>query len=370
MKPSVLFLCMYPAVYGGNFIPSLMALETKLDQKGFDSVYCFPKEAENRYWFGKLHQMGKKLVAMDFSCGFRKFSRSVREICEKYNVKIVYTHFADDLQIGLFSWLNPGIKVVVHIHSDFTGGAKPSALQRCKRFLGYHVLLGKVRAISVSQDLVSMNPKTITHVPNALATERIPCPHTGRKELRASLGVGPEETLIEIYGWEPTIKGVDIAVMAMKKLVHTLGVHAKLAIVCGHINTPDKMRQWIHANTGCSGEENFLVYLPAQEDVFAYHEAADLILSASRSEGFSYSLLEMLSLGKSCVISDIPGTSWAGEFGIVFSFASENPEDCAEKLKTAILRCSQPNPQVAQAILQRFSMEEWTDTVTGLLMEK
>lgn len=369
MEPSVLFLCLYPAVYGGNFIPSLMALEKKLSQRGMHCVYCFPKEAESRYWFRQLQEMGKEVITIDFSRSFWKFHGAVREICKKYNVKILYTHFTDDLVTGLLSWLNPSIKVFSHMHSDFTGGKKPSALRRIKRFLGYHVVLGRVKCISVSREFVAMNPKNITWVPNALATQRLPCPHTSREEMRAALGIAPEEMLIEIYGWDPEIKGVDIAVKAVRQLVHQ-GMMAKLAIVCGREPIPDTMKAWIREHTDCTGNEDFLVYLKPREDVFAFHEAADILLSASRSEGFSYSLLEMLSLGKGCVISDIPGTSWAREFGIVFSFVSENPDDCAAKLKTAAQIYRQPNSQVAQTISHRFSMEEWTDSVTRLLMEK
>ena len=369
MQPSVLFLCLYPAVYGGNFIPSLMALEEKLSQRGMRCVYCFPKEAESRDWFRLLQEMGKEVIPIDFSRSFWKFQGAVREICKTYNVQILYTHFMDDLVTGLLSWLNPKIQVFSHMHSDFSGGKKPSALRRIKRFLGYHVVLGRVKCISVSREFVAMNPKNITWVPNALAAQRLPCPHTSREEMRAALGIAPEETLIEIYGWDPEIKGVDIAVSAVRQLVQQ-GMQAKLAIVCGREPIPDTMQAWIQAHTDCTGSEDFLVYLKPREDVFAFHKAADILLSASRSEGFSYSLLEMLSLGKGCVISDIPGTSWARENGIVFSFSSENPEDCAAKLKTAAQRCSQPNPQVSQAIHQRFSMEEWADTVTQLLMEK
>lgn len=369
MQPSVLFLCLYPAVYGGNFIPSLMALEQKLSQKGMHCVYCFPREAEGRDWFHTLQQMGKEVITIDFSQPFGKLNRAIREICKTYHVKILYTHFMDDLVTGLFSWLNPKISVFIHIHSDFTGGKAPSALRRIKRFLGYRVLLGRVKFISVSQDLVSLSPRKITWVPNALVTHRLPCPHTSREEMRAALGIAPEETLIELYGWEPEIKGVDVAVHAVRKLVEEQGIPVRLAIVCGDSMVPEKMRLWIAERTTCSGNEDYLVYWTPREDVFAFHEAADLLVSASRSEGFSYSLLEMLSLGKGCVISDIPGTRWAAAFENVSSFVSQDPEDCAAKLKTAILLHRQPNPQVAQAVRDQFSIEAWTDTVSRLLME-
>lgn len=367
MKPSVLFLCRYAAVYGGNFIPSLMALEKKLSQRGLVCVYCFPPEAEERYWFGQLREMGRQVVTMDFSQGFGDYHSALRKLCKQYSVTTIYTHFTDDVYTGLFSWMHGGIKAFIHMHSDFTGGKKASLLGRLKRFVVYHVLLGRVKFISVSRDLAAISPNQITWVPNALATERIPCPHTGREALRSALGVAEHETLIEIYGWSPYIKGVDIGVNAVKQLNQTLGVPAKLAIVCGHETVPEKMQDWIRAHTDCQGNEEFLVYLPPQEDVFAFHEAADLLLSASRSEGFSYSLLEMLSLGKGCVFSDIPGTIWADAYDIAYRFPSENAGECALALKQAIEACPLPHPGIAQTIREQFSMDKWTDTIADLL---
>jgi glycosyltransferase involved in cell wall biosynthesis len=59
------------------------------------------------------------------------------------------------------------------------------------------------------------------------------------------------------------------------------------------------------------------VYLPgkvAQADLPAYYHAADLYLSASKSDGSSVSLMEALACGVPALVSDIPGDrEWVDE---------------------------------------------------------
>lgn len=361
MESNILFLCHYPAVYGGNFIPTLLALEEKLSQKNIRCIYCFPKETADRDWFRLLGEMGKQLYTLDFSQSYRDAAKAVTALCRQSHVEILYAHFVDERLLSLLAWCNPRLRIFNHMHSDFSGGSV-STVQRMKHFLMYHVLLGRVQGISVGQDLVSLNPRKIVYVPNALAENRLPCTQESREEMRTAAGVAPEETLIELYGWSPEIKGVDIAVNAVK-LLNRQGMPVKLALVCGP--DPEQTKAWIRTHTDCTGEEDFLVYWKPREDVFSFHRAADILLSASRSEGFPYSLLEMLSLGKPCVISDIPGTRWAAEYPIVRSFATGNPEDCAQALKAALTLS--PDPQTAQSIHSQYSMEAWTNAVISLL---
>ena len=93
-------------------------------------------------------------------------------------------------------------------------------------------------------------------------------------------------------------------------------------------------------------------------------EAADMLLSASRSEGFPYSILEMLSLGKPCVMSDIPGVSWAKKYPLSYVFASENISAC----KKAIVEAASEKEQVflsktAEQIRTDYNIHTWVNRV-------
>ena len=124
----------------------------------------------------------------------------------------------------------------------------------------------------------------------------------------------------------------------------------------------EKLRAYIAENTACTGQEEYFVFLPPREDIFSLHEAADILISASRSEGFSYAILEMLSIGGKVVMSDIPGTRWAKEYAATINFASGDAERCAEAIETARVM-PVDSEAIAKAVRDAYSIDKWTVAV-------
>ena len=145
--------------------------------------------------------------------------------------------------------------------------------------------------------------------------------------------------------------------------LYKAGQKIKLAIICGREMTPDKMKKWVEENTSCTGEESFLLYWEPIEDVFAYHEAADVLLSASRSEGFSYAILEMLSIGKKCVISDIPGVAWAKEFPAVYPFKNKEADACADMIMRSQEAAKWDPEVVREQVRNQYSIQSWVRAI-------
>lgn len=362
MNPTVMFLCDYKSLYGGNFIPSLVALDNALSLKGFNCVYIFPLEAADRFWLDQLKEMGKTIDFYSSVSGRLQRVKEIQRLIDKYSITILHGHFYSMSIIELLSILNPSVKVLIHIHSDFDAG-NYGWKQSLRDFCIYRLLAVNCRFLSVSKAFVEKNPKRIKWVPNALAKERISCKHIGGENVRELLGVDAEEILIEIFGWSPVVKGVDIAVNAVGTANDRYNKKIKLLIICGREMTSGKMKQWIAEHTQYSGEESFLCYREPMEDVYSFHEAADILLSASRSEGFSYSILEMLSLGKQCVISDIPGVAWAKEYDTVMTFRTKSVETCVKRICTAIDRMPYNSKEVADKIACVYSIDKWVDTI-------
>ena len=357
---NLMFLCDYQAPYGGNFIPSLMALEAALEGYGVCIVYVFPEEAKKRDWYTYLEKMGRTVTTFSKNRSKWKLLRDIQRLLHNYHISILHSHFFSIPIIEAVSFRNPAIKVVAHIHSDFSAG-KRSLKLAIRQFCTYRLFSGKVHFLSVSQEFTVQNQKKIEWIPNALATERIPCVHTGAEEIRKRNNVKEDDCLIEIFAWSPYVKGLDIAVNAIKQL-NEEGYPAKLAIVCGRQLTPLKMREWVKENTLCEGSETYLIYMEPVEDVFSYHTAADLLISASRSEGFSYAVLEMLSIGKRCVVSDIPSLSWAKEYDQTVYFESENQESCVSAIKRSFDRM-RADPKTAEEIQKKYCINNWTEAV-------
>lgn len=359
---NLLFLCGYKSLYGGNFVPCLMALEDKLKTYSVNCIYAFPKEARDRPWIEFLESEGRRTTFLDFDLPNRKFNAELTRVVSDFQINYVYSHFSPILKVELFAKQHKDICVFIHIHSDFSAGKK-TIKTTLKTFAMYKLFSGQVSFFSVSKAFVRYNSKKISYVPNCLADRRIANTHIGGKAIREQNHVGNSEVLCEIFGWSPIVKGVDIAVNAIKALNEEKNVDVKLAIICGREMSIKRMKEWIALNTRCSGEEEYLLYWEPQEDVFSFHEASDILLAPSRSEGFPYSLLEMLSLGKTCVISDVPGMKWAEEYKTVFSFSTENLDRCIKAICDAIQSDCVCDVDVAESIKKNYSIDAWTDTI-------
>lgn len=359
----ILFLCGYSSMYGGNFIPSLLELEGALNKKSVVCYYLFPKEAANRYWYNYLVESGKNVYSADFSVKRKDFLKSLKEFVDEQKINIIYSHFFSQTTVMLFQRMQKNIQTFIHIHSDWTGG-NYNLKSKLKNFIIYRLLSGKTRFISVSKDFVIFNPQKITYVPNGLALNRIISKQKNIESLRSNYNIDDNDYLIEIFGWAPKVKGVDIAVSSVKKLYDAGYSNIKLAIITG--GDSDKTKEYIKKTTPCNGEEKFLRYLPPVEDVFIYHKASDLMLSTSRSEGFSYSILEALSLGKNVVSSSIPGTQWANEYETVLMFNSEDVSGCAEAIKES-MNMKKPRTDVSSEVKYTYSIGNWVNGVIKAL---
>ena len=152
-KSTVLFCCNYQAPYGGNFVPSLMALEERLLDCGMQAVYVFPDGARERNWFAQLQEMGKTMETVSFAQK-RSVFRQIRELIKKHHAGIVHTHFMSAVSACLLSLKNPKVKVIGHIHSDFSNGRRDLKL-RLQELLSFRVLAAKVRFLSVSPYFLS-----------------------------------------------------------------------------------------------------------------------------------------------------------------------------------------------------------------------
>ena len=361
-KMTVMLICGYRSVYGGNFIPSLMEIERAVTQKGYNVIYIFPSEADQRHWYHELYRLGKNVAAINFEQSKLAFLKCVDGLVKQHNVALIHAHFAPIILMEMYAAYNRRIKMFIHLHSDFSGG-NYSLKQKCKNILVYRFLSKRIRFLSVSRAFVDYNPNRVIWIPNGLSMKRIAVEHQSGAQIRKELQIPEDSIFCELFGWSPRIKGVDIAVEAVKKIRQEDGVDVRLGIVCGREMTTDQMPKWVRQNTSCSETEEYIYYMPPSEDVYAYHEAADILISASRSEGFSYSILEMLNLGKRCVMSDIPGVSWAKEFEGSYVFPSENIDACRESIQKAISRCRIKSEDTISSIQESYSIDKWVTAV-------
>lgn len=220
-----------------------------------------------------------------------------------------------------------------------------------------------VTTISVSQ---AMKHKKGFYLPNALVESRIPQDiETKKKYIHINNSFNINDIVVLMFGWSPKTKGVDIAYNMLNYLPNNIYNHIHLCVVTN--NKEDCFNYLLQNVNACSNHIQKITFLNAIEEVFNYHKSADVFLSASRSEGFPYSILEALAVGIPVVASNIPGTKWSFAYENVYSFISEDAQDCAY----AVTKCIENNndivnKEIADKIRKDYSITQWCDSLYGI----
>ncbi|MEG1524191.1 MAG: glycosyltransferase family 4 protein [Clostridia bacterium] len=371
---ALLFLCDYQAPYGGNFIASLTRLHAALTQRGVPARYLFPLDAESRSWCKQMRTIGMQTLFFDKGAPLYKQNQLLCSILHSYHITILHVHFGCFPLAELAALRMPHLRLILHFHSDFSAGKPPTFQKRFRdvvyripeRFIGKH----RIQKITVSETSAITTPDCIG-IHNALVAERFANDVWTREQTRKAYNVAESAILVLVFGWSPYIKGVDVAVNAMQR-IHDAG-HAQylLGIICGRAYTAEQMRSFLAERTNCTGEEPWLRLFPPEEDVFRYHHACDVMLSASRSETFSYALLEALYSCKPCVCSDIPGVRWAKRFDTVRFYPVEDTAALSSAISAAAMDgCSESFSIRAQAVSDivqhEYSIEDWCNLMLSV----
>ena len=101
--------------------------------------------------------------------------------------------------------------------------------------------------------------------------------------------------------------------------------------------------------------------------MFACHRAADVYLSSSRKEAFSYGLLEAISQNTPIVVSDIEGTRWAMEYDKAAMYPVEDPAACANAIGRAVEMGRRESN--GEDLVERYGIKKWCRAVMGVYRE-
>ena len=289
-KPTVLHLTDYGAPYAGNFIASLCALETLVVERGGSVAYVLPPRARERVWtkdFSQSHE-----VHFLEAGGFLSYYRQVRRYLVETNASILHEHFIHFSE-KLAAWLaiqtcGHRVKTVLHLHNHIE--LPKSAIKRIPHMLYFRSVSRFVCCSeSVAAHLIADGvPKArVSVAENAIAFARLD--HYD-DSVRASLRL-PEGTFLALmFGYNFEVKGVDLAVEAVRLLREQGGSPVVLAVALS--SNLELVRARILSQLGASDLPDWILLLPPREDVGSYYRMADVFLSPSRQEGFCYALVE------------------------------------------------------------------------------
>lgn len=367
---NVLIAADYATPASGNFIASCVDLGRALKNTGNDLFFCFPQSpntlSENS-WVNWLKREGFKVRLAPMDRTEKENFAFLKSAIETYKIDILHIHF------GFFhhtvtTFANElGTKIVVHDHMDFS--AEGNVLKQKIRCI-FSSLVYRKNKITV----VSVNPHKDRayvfarhrYVPNGLSLVRNVSVSATREECRSEMGIAPDEKMCLFLGWDLYRKGLDVAVKAVNEIRKD---NPKMLLGVVGIGSPPHQGclNFINERTGIDPNSEWIRYLPSREDMFAYHRAVDVYLSASRAEAFSYGILEAISQNTPVAVSDIKGTSWCHIYDKAVVYSTEDAKACADAINEATALGNAPSNY--KNLVDEYSIDKWCEELLRIYAE-
>ena len=352
----ILQVCAFGAPNPGNFIASLLALEDKMKEKGFETIYAFADTAKGKDWcmeLAKNHQVYFLPVAK--ARILPKTYRLLKKIYKENDICIVHSHFElYDIPVAVTAPKH--VKVFWHLHDplpDKLSGTRGMLTRIQYGIVGKRAILLSVSEYYRKQVIKLGFPESQSAtILNGISLERI-----------KSISVDSQEKMYTFltFCWDYFRKGTDLILSVCDKLYEE-GYRFKI-LLNGNEQT------WIHVKKYYQ-KENIPTYIEcggSVKDVNILYSDTTAFIQASRRETFSYAVCEAVYAGLPVITSDIPGLEWAHEIPTVLFFKKEDADglyECMKKIicQTGIFDSREINYS-RKLITEKFSLGRWCEKV-------
>ena len=369
---AVLHVTDYGAPYEGNFVASLRALEARLNQAGSGMVYVFPRRSGDVAWTQAMMRE-KSNVYLIQNDGFLGYTRQVRRLLRESGATILHEHFIHYKQklAALLAANTCGhrVKTVLHLHNHIELPSSP--LRRLPHLLQFSsvarfVCCSESVAAHLARDGVNLSRIRVAE--NAIAFERL---DRFNPNLRKTLSLPQDAKLALMFGYNYEVKGVDIAVDAVRLLRERSSQPVYLCVALS--SRREEVRAKICAQLGLAELPEWIILLPPREDVASYYRMADVFLSPSRQEGFCYALIEAAYCHTPVLASAIDA-----QRDLALPQEAFFPPQDANALSEALARVfAEPDsPQRAEKlrlaggrVVETYSLSHWAEQVAAVYEE-
>lgn len=350
----------YRTPASGNFIASLLELSNYMKSNGNQIVFAFPVKDGGYSWAEWMKGYGNKVIYFDEKKEEEEIINSLDKIIKQYQINLIHSHFGYLHKVLVKYGKRLGIKVLFHDHMDYSleSGQGKQYFRQILKSLVYR--LKGIGVISVMQKKSRVyflcGKKLNWYIPNGISFKRNIEKSLTRDEVRSNLHLNDEDKLCLLLGYDILGKGVDVAIKAVQQLQKKDST-VILGIVGFTGNPSAGSLKKIEEKTGINPQKEWIKFIDSTEDMFALHRAADVYLSASRKDAFSYGILEAISQNVPVVVSDISGTSWSWKYTKCSKFKNGNINECAVALEKALeTRFDQSN---AEEVIKQYNIITW-----------
>jgi glycosyltransferase involved in cell wall biosynthesis len=351
---SVLDVCDYGGPYAGNFVPSLVAVGNAVRERlGLDYRCVFSEVARGRGWLGDLDAAG---IGYDFVDAGEPRARSagaLLAVARDRQAVLLRSHFTRFDPDCVYAGRRLGAATIWNVHTgNLDWGWKRSVSDLLKiRLLGR--LCDRVIAVSeeVGRELREQRglpARKLRVVHNGIALERFGGVEAARKEGDPPVALA--------FCWTPYRKGADVIVEAVGGMPEN--ERPQLVLV-----GEDELREYL-------GEPPpFVRIVPPAGDVAELFARADVFVSASREEAFSYAIGEAMACGLPVVSSDIRGPAAFFPAPGLVTFRNEDPAALRQALGEVLTSGRSLGEADRDFVRERFGMDRHVDGVLAVMRE-
>lgn len=346
----VLQVCAFGAPRPGNFIESMLALQQKLRKEGYETIYAFAETAKGKNWCEEIERESKVyFLPVAKARILPKTYLMLKKIYQENDISIVHSHFElYDIPVAVMAPKN--VKIIWHLHDAIKENYTKAKVSRRILYKLQYGHLGKRATMMTASELhgrfaieLGFNSDRVVFVPNGINLERINTHYHQNNE-----------NSFLMFGWEVHRKGVDLLIDAENEMNSS---NYDLVVV-----GQEECKKYIEENT----KSECVRFINPVDDINNLYSGAKVFLHASRAEGLSYALLEVIYFGMYVICSDIPENMFAKEFLGVEYF--ENGR--ADQLRKLIEKYIDKNGMEEAAVLKnralikkKYSLETWCKSV-------
>ena len=351
---TVLQVYAYGAAYGGNFIASLEALESELNQRGIRTVYAFVGRAQEQEWCKKIEKRTRVYFLPEAKARILPKTYAIfRKIYRENDISIVHSHF-ELYDIPATVMAKPGTKIFWHLH-DPIQLSKQSRSRQILTKVQYGVVGKRARLLSVAEEYRKIvaslgfpEEQTVTVV-NGLDLSRV----TPVEEKRDS------KFDFLTFGWDFHRKGGDLILDACR-LLEKDGYRFRL-LFNGNALTWPKLEEYMQGE-----QPDWLERGDPVENINELFSASRVFIQASRRETFSYAVCEAAYAGLPVISTDIAGLEWAHDLPTVDFVGNEDVRGLYEAMKHYLdgkRFSAEEYDQSRRIIVQKYSTQNWTQKI-------
>lgn len=359
----ILIMANFLAGSSGNFINSLLALADFCKSKGDGVCFLFPlrDDGTEPNWMAYIRDAGYTVYTYNNEQNNSK--EFLADLIKAEKIDLIHSHFS--CMHNLLLWdedIRRSVKILLHDHMDYIAGQpeKPQKQKQKKLAKRYRMYGIGVISVMKKKNRGYLTVPKHKYIPNGLTLKRNVSRSLTREEYREKLGLSENDRLCLFLGWDIYRKGVDTAIKAIRKCRES-NDNIYLGIVGFGPRPSEQKVEIIEKYLGFSPFCEGVRFLDTEEDMFALHRAADVYISASRTEAFSYGLLEAISQNVPIAVSNIPGTRWAAKYTKCRVFDTESPDDCARAVSELLpLRWKESN---RDKFMKKYNIDDWCKRV-------